>query len=596
MMSSRTHGRFALAIGVAVCLSIPAQSLAISPPALAGAISGTVTDSVGVPQMGATVFLFNKFDKLAERVLTDERGFFSFAGLFPDVYSIRVTLASFVPAFRNNILVQPGASSLLNVSLATLFSSIKLAYPGPGQRYPMSDDWKWGLRTSSATRPVLRLLPEWNDGRKTARRGPGAFSDTRGVLKVAAGDGDVMSGLGAGGDLGTAFALATSFYGNTHLQLAGKVGSGSLSGIPSAAFRTSFSRDSEVGSPAVAVTMRQLYLPGRMGGAGSDTNLPALRSMTLDFDDRTELSDDLTLQYGFSLDSVSFMDRLNYFSPYARLTYSAGPSGTLVFSYTSGNARPDLAGAGAAGTELQRDLNTLAFFPRVSMRDGQAKVQRGEEYEISYSRTFGSRRVEVSAYHEVVSNAALTMDDPSGVFAGNDLLPDLVSGNAVFDAGDYQSSGYTAAITQNLGEWFNATLMYGSIGTLTADSTQLRRGDPDELRAMIHAGRRHAATIRLAATLPDAGTHLITSYQWSDQNALTPGHIYSTQSIRPEPGLNIYVRQPLPSWGLPWRMEITADLRNLLAQGYLPLNVVNGRRLLLMQTPRAFRGGLSFIF
>jgi hypothetical protein len=56
------------------------------------------------------------------------------------------------------------------------------------------------------------------------------------------------------------------------------------------------------------------------------------------------------------------------------------------------------------------------------------------------------------------------------------------------------------------------------------------------------------------------------------------------------------VRQPLP-WSLaPCRMEITADLRNLLAQGYLPLTVEGGRRVYLMQTPRAFRGGLSFIF
>jgi hypothetical protein len=46
---------------------------------------------------------------------------------------------------------------------------------------------------------------------------------------------------------------------------------------------------------------------------------------------------------------------------------------------------------------------------------------------------------------------------------------------------------------------------------------------------------------------------------------------------------------------LPWRMEATADLRNLLAQGYLPLNVA-GQSLLLVETPRSFRGGLSFIF
>jgi hypothetical protein len=74
------------------------------------------------------------------------------------------------------------------------------------------------------------------------------------------------------------------------------------------------------------------------------------------------------------------------------------------------------------------------------------------------------------------------------------------------------------------------------------------------------------------------------------------GNLYSTQGNRPMPGLNVYVRQPLPRMGgLPWRMEATAELRNMLAQGYVPINA-GGQRLLLFDTPRSLRGGLSFIF
>jgi hypothetical protein len=63
------------------------------------------------------------------------------------------------------------------------------------------------------------------------------------------------------------------------------------------------------------------------------------------------------------------------------------------------------------------------------------------------------------------------------------------------------------------------------------------------------------------------------------------------------PGLNVYIRQPIPGFSmLPWRMEATADLRNMLAQGYLPLGMADGQRVLLVETPRSFRGGLSFIF
>jgi hypothetical protein len=43
-------------------------------------------------------------------------------------------------------------------------------------------------------------------------------------------------------------------------------------------------------------------------------------------------------------------------------------------------------------------------------------------------------------------------------------------------------------------------------------------------------------------------------------------------------------------------MEATADLRNLMAQGYIPLSVAGGQRLLLVENPRSVRGGVNFIF
>lgn len=591
---TKTPGSLALLAAGVVCLVAPPTSSGVSPIRMAGSIVGLVTNASGIPQMGAAVFLFNRYDRLSEKALTDERGLFTFARLVPDIYSIRVTLASFVPALKSRIMVEPGMESMLNVSLATLFSSVQLVYPGADKRTLMNDDWKWVLRTSSEDRPVLRLLPAVATRRA---RNVAIFSDTRGLVRLSAGDSGATSGPGAQQDLGTAFALATSLFGDNFLHFSGRVGSGAMSGAPSAAFRTSFTRKAGGGSPEVSMTMRQYYLPGRAGVAvlGGEGNLPALRTMSLNFEDRSQLSDSLLFQYGFSLDSVSFLDRLNYFSPYARLSYSLGDSGTVEFAYTSGNARPDLAGqSGGPGQELQRELNSLGVMPHVSLRDGRARVQRGENFELAYARTFGSRTVRVSGYRESVRNAALSISAPLDLYASGDLLPDLLSGNAVFNGGNYQSTGYSASLTQNLGEHLSATVSYGSVGVLTVDRND--PASPDELRQMIRAGRRHATTARFNATIPGSGTHVIGSYQWTDYRALTPGHLYSTQSVRPEPGLNLYVRQPVPCSIFPWRMEISADLRNLLAQGYLPLNAGAGRRVLLMQTPRGFRGGFSFIF
>ncbi len=122
-----------------------------------GGIVGLVSNASGIPQMGATVQLFDGLERVVSRVLTDESGSFLFKALPPGAYSLRVSLASFLPALKRNILVQPGVRSLLSVNLAGALSTIELVYASPGAGSIMSDDWKFVLRASTATRPVLRF-------------------------------------------------------------------------------------------------------------------------------------------------------------------------------------------------------------------------------------------------------------------------------------------------------------------------------------------------------------------------------------------------------------------------------------------------------
>jgi len=601
-LSERIASSRTAAILVAGVVFLVLPSFAASPVTLAGTLTGLVHDAAGIPQMGASVLLFNHEDRLFARALTDDRGSFSFLSLLPDVYSVRVNLRSFVPVFRENIVVQPGVRSVLNVSLSTLFSTIQLITPPPGEGVVMSDDWKWVLRTDSSTRPVLRLLPNFDpDASRPAHSGTTAFSETRGLLQFSGGDSGQASGFANEADLGTAFAVATSLYGRNQLAVSGNLGYTRQSGMASAGFRTSYTRDLGSTSPVISLTMRQTVMPhvgeSLLNGAGAG-DLPPLRTMSVSMGDETRLSDVLRVQYGFSLDMVSFLDHLHYLSPYVHADYALSDSSKLDFSYTSGNARPDLgASPAAADSGLQRDINALALVPRLSLRDDHAKVQRGQDLEVGYSRTVGSRTYRVSAYGERVTNAALNIVAPGGFYASGDILPDLFSNNATFNAGDYQTLGYTAGVTQHLGDKFNVTVMYGSVGVLAPGTEQLATNSLDELRSAIRAERRNAVTTRGQGTLRKSGTYFIASYQWMDDRAATPAHIYSTDPMRPEAGLNVYVRQPIPTvLSLPWRMEASADLRNLLAQGYLPLSTENGQQILLVQTPRSFRGGLRFIF
>jgi hypothetical protein len=502
--------------------------------------------------------------------------------------------------------VRSGERSVLTVSLSSLFSSIQISYPELENGSPMTDEWKWVLRSAPATRPVFRFTPDGTapadpaqaialEGQKAQRAA--MFGDTWGILRVSAGDRAWSAGGESQADLGTTFALATALYGTSKLLVSGNLGYAAQTGVPAAAFRTSFSRNFAGGTPEVSLTMREMMLPERVAAAllGQESAMPMVRTMSASFDDHMQLSDDVTLQYGSTLDYVSFVDRLNYVSPYARLAYRLSEDETVEFAYTSGNARNDLAGTGAEDADLQRNLDTLSLFPRFSLLDGRARLQRGEEFEAAYSRKAGSRTYRVSAYHESVINAAISMVAPAGMFSTADVMPDLFSNSSIFNAGNFQSSGYSASVTQNLGQNLTAGLTYGSTGALTTDGRELVSSDPDDLRSMIHMGRRHAATARMAATIPHAGTRLTISYQWAgDQRWAMTGNVYSTQALRSMPGLNVFIHQPIP--GLSRRVEATAELCNMLAQGYLPLYTLDGQRILLVETPRSLKGGLSFSF
>lgn len=588
--------RTAISVLAGAGILVPPAS-AIAPARFSGSIVGVVSSSAGVRQMGATVFLYNRFDRLMERVLTSDGGTFGFESLAPEVYSIRVSLASFLPAVKRDIVVQPGMQSMLSVNLASVFSSIELIGVSPGQTSVMSDEWKWVLRSSSATRPVLRVLPKLQDPSRQ-KTTAAVFSNTRGVVRVSAGDQGSASSLGSEPDLGTAFAVATSFYGGNRLQVSGNFGYSSVSRTPTAGFRTSFQRElpGGLGSPQVKLTMRQLSLPPRMTGGPQEPG-PALRTLSVSVLDHHQVTDDLRLEYGFSMDSVSFLDRLNYASPYARLTYDRGHGAAFRLGYASGTPPAEAFMVdGETGVELQQDLSALAAFPRISLRNGSARVQRTETIEAGYRRKAGSRTYSATVYTDSVSNAAVTMAGSAGTAMQGDLLPDLVTSGWTLNAGQYHGIGYMASVAQELGNHLDVTLAYGSGPALTAGSKVAEAGTLDELRGALKTSRRQSVTARASGTLPRTGTQFIVSYQWANVSALNPAHLYLTDRMREDPGLNVRIRQPIPYLsGLPGHLEATADMRNMLAQGYTPLDA-GPRRIYLLQVPRSVRGGFSFVF
>ena len=570
-----------------------AEAGAIFAPTLSGQILGEVRNSNGVVQMGAAVALYNRYDELVRRTFSNQDGRFAFVSLTPDVYSIRVSLASFLTAHRN-ISVLAGAESLLKIQMAGALSTIELVPLSSPEGALMSDSWKWVLRSSHATRPVLRLLPQTSSSRNSLAS---LFSETSGLVKVSAGDNDPFSGDPQ--DLGTAFVLATSVNGSSKVHVSGNVGYAS-NGLPSAGFRTTYRHDNEAGEgPQVALTVRQIYLPSLMGLGVPGSDTPVLRTASLSSFDKMDVADIIHLEYGVSLESISLFGRINHVNPFARATYDLGAKSAVQVAVSSGTQPVELLASGS-GQDLNQDLMALGQMSRISRRDNQAAIERNKVIEAGYQAVEGSRTYRASVYAEQVTNAAVLMSGASGFIDSGDLLPDVASRGIIFNLGDYQRMGYSASFTQSLGDHAEVSVAAGRTDALQLQqSPDAAAATGDELRASVRNRPSPWVTVRADASMPVTRTHVATSYGWSDPGVLMPLHVSltgtnGTGKSDQQIGWNIYARQPLPSIG-GMHMEFTADLRNLLAQGYVGFQS-NGRRAVLTNAPRAVRGGVSFIF
>jgi len=569
---------------------------------LLGAIEGRVRNSVGMPQPGAIVLLQTRNEHLVARTQTAVDGRFRFDSLTPDSYTVRVWSSSFLPANRQNVPVRAGMESMLSVQLASFFSTIELVSTLPAPGGLVTDEWKWVLRSNPGLRPVLRLSPGV-DALTTLNRDPvpAGWRKTRGMIQVSGGESssDLM---GSSSDLGTAFALATSVFGTRELQFSGNVGYAAASGNPATAFRTRYTGQGGASlTPDVEFTVRQLAVRQRAGqalltGPGAAQELPALRSYSIKLQDHQEIGDRMRLNYGMLMEAVDFVDHLNVLSPFAKLEYDLPHKGGVEMAFSAGAPGADFSSPASTPSQAE-SLAGLNLFPRVSLLSGKARLQHATSYEAGYRLSLGNTTLRGSVYQERTYNQAFVLAGDTSALNAKDLLPDMASSSSIFNFGDFTSSGYLVSATRPLGAQWSASAMFGAGGALRPDSTGALASDASSLRDRMRIAQTKWASSRITGTLPKAGTYFSMAYIWTPGGRLIPTHAFLTQDMQAGLGFNFQVRQPLPVInGLGGRFEVTAEVRNLLAQGYLPVPSSDGRSMLLVPFPRSLRGGLSFIF
>jgi hypothetical protein len=183
--------------------------------------------------------------------------------------------------------------------------------------------------------------------------------------------------------------------------------------------------------------------------------------------------------------------------------------------------------------------------------------------------------------------------DPSSY--SNDVLPDIYSGTFSYAyGGNLSTTGTRLVVERKILENLSATVDYSSGGAIDAESAP---GTWQNLAQALAINRHHSVGTKVSGYLPVTGTRWIASYQWISGNTLSMVDAFNESPGQTDPYLSIFIRQPLPGTSLiRGRMEALLDLRNLIAQGYLPLLGQDGRTVYMVQSARSLRGGLAFTF
>jgi hypothetical protein len=534
-----------------------------------GAISGYVRSSAGKPQMGAIVEILGAANH-SLTVFTDGAGFYSATGLIPGLYTLKVTAPSFLPGLREKIGLRAGASLSVNVTLSTLLDVMQL---GPVRTVPDDDDWKWTLRSVS-NRPILRIFDD--------AAAPGQEKKqshlTTGTLSFVAGS--AAGGYGSGSDVSTGFTLDRSIFSYGHLAFSGNVGYGD--GSPAAVLHSGYTHQLADGSkPSVGLTIRRF--------AASDPNLhyAALQAMALSAGDEFTLGDVVEVKLGSELQAIQFLGHVTAFRPYGSADLHLSPNTVLEYDYST--SRPNTLRTEKGLDTAPADLSETD--PRVSLLGFSPEIERVRHQELNASHRMGNTNLQVAVYDDHITNPALT-GTGNVTAAGGYLLPDASSGTFSYEGRNLDTNGLRVVLQHKFSSDLAATLdyAYGGILSLTQSDISL-----EQAQSYMNTQRRHAIAGKLAGTLPHTHTRWIASYRWvNGTSALTPVDMFNASPGSSDPYLNLFLRQPLPTHG--GHIEAVIDLRNLLAQGYVPVLGQDGQTVYLVQAARSIRAGLTFSF
>ncbi|MFZ0036616.1 MAG: carboxypeptidase-like regulatory domain-containing protein [Candidatus Acidiferrales bacterium] len=563
------------ALTVLALASFAALPLAAAPQP--GKISGVVVDPHGTPQMGATVFVVSEQAASAAplQLLTNDRGLFATDGLASGFYSIRATLAGFLPAIEQHIHVKDQQITQLQIELGSIFTSLDKFRRATDQEAP-PDEWTWVLRTSASTRPILR----WDEGEvllggQSVNAEIAQQKQARSLFELTSGGLHPGSISNLPDAPATAFAYDENLGARGHLVFAGEFGYDSASASGGFVAEWLPSGNPHTG-PVSALVIRESEL-------GTDS--PAFRGARLSHDDQLQLGDRIHLRYGGEFLMAGYEGTTSSIRPRGELAYQVSPNWIASATISSHPWQDSDASSGA----LESALTNLDEFPTLLVRDNRSVLADDLHEEIAIEHTLNPKAsVTAAVFHDHSNDTAVI---GRGNETSSDFLQDFYSDAFAYDAGASSSWGARIAYEQKITDLINAAVVYAYAGAMVPNADD---NSSESLRDVLRTQNRSSLAFRACAQLPHFGTQLTIGYKWIDGQVVSRQDAFGEAMYNIDPYLSVIIRQRLPKF-VPGHATAMADFGNLLAQGYVPLQTQDGQ-VILVPSYRSFRGGVSFQF
>lgn len=588
------HGSL-LCFGV---LFVSALGVSVTPPPAAGQthtkgssgtwgfISGVVRDSSGIPQLGATVELLAEAPGVvsSRQLLTNTQGMFKAENLQPGLYSIRVTLAGFLPTFEKHIQITSNLTTVVRIELESLYASIEQLRRAPTNASVEPDDWKWVLRSTSGLRPVLQWHEEDTEDSSAVVADTGRPRQL-GRIEITGGARRPGSASNIDSSPGTAFAYDERIDRTNHIVFAGQVSYDEES--PAGGLAAMWLPTGSVqNGPRSTMVLREAKL-GPEGPVFRGVRLE--QSGTLNFGDNTvvRVGGEYVL-VGAGRSASSLRPRLDWrtrVTPnwYVDVLYVSLPADVAY----SDNSVSDLMD-GHSPTVLATALDQLDAFPALLWHDRKPVLENGRHEEFAIERKLRARSVfQIAAFHDDNSHVALFGKGKD--LPGGEYFQDFYTKGFAYDGGSSVSWGTRAALRERITDDLELTTIYAFSGALVPIAAT-----EGPLRDALRTVPRQSAAVKLTGKVPATGTRLTAGYKWINGTALSRVDPYGESVYDVNPYLHVGVRQPLP-WTILGRWEANAECDNLLAQGYVSMATTDGQ-VLLVPAFRSFRGGLSLQF